>query len=51
MKALNQAVGVAAMCLQEEASVRPLIADVVMALSFLALDPASEAHATPGVGH
>ncbi|RWR97559.1 putative serine/threonine-protein kinase PBL26 [Cinnamomum micranthum f. kanehirae] len=34
-KGLNQAVAVAAMCIQEEASVRPLIADVVIALSFL----------------
>ncbi|KAJ8639206.1 hypothetical protein MRB53_015900 [Persea americana] len=34
-KGLNQAVAVAAMCLQEEASVRPLITDVVIALSFL----------------
>ncbi|XP_020102275.1 probable serine/threonine-protein kinase PBL26 [Ananas comosus] len=38
-KGLNQAVAVAAMCLQEEASVRPLMADVVMALSFLATGP------------
>ncbi|WOL04814.1 serine/threonine-protein kinase [Canna indica] len=34
-KGLNQAVAVAAMCLQEEASARPLIADVTVALSFL----------------
>ncbi|XP_072961076.1 probable serine/threonine-protein kinase PBL25 [Typha angustifolia] len=34
-RGLNQAVAVAAMCLQEEASVRPLMADVVVALSFL----------------
>ncbi|CAL9051563.1 unnamed protein product [Musa banksii] len=34
-KGLSQAVAVAAMCLQEEASVRPLMADVVMTLSFL----------------
>ncbi|XXG61926.1 hypothetical protein AAC387_Pa05g0408 [Persea americana] len=33
-KGLNQAVAVAAMCLQEEASVRPLITDVVIALVF-----------------
>ncbi|GAB4855811.1 hypothetical protein Ancab_024456 [Ancistrocladus abbreviatus] len=32
---LNQAVGIAAMCLQEEASVRPFISDVVAALSFI----------------
>ncbi|WOL16595.1 serine/threonine-protein kinase [Canna indica] len=43
-KGLSQAVTLAAMCLQEEASVRPVMADVVMALSFLTgspqLDPA-----------
>lgn len=37
MTGLNQAVGICAMCLQEEASVRPLIGDVVAALSFLAI--------------
>ncbi|CAN4105779.1 unnamed protein product [Withania somnifera] len=35
VKSLNQAVGVTAMCLQEEPTVRPLISDVVAALSFL----------------
>ncbi|CAM8966191.1 unnamed protein product [Rhodiola kirilowii] len=35
-KGLNQAVAIAAMCLQEEASVRPLIADIAPALGFLA---------------
>ncbi|KAL5994280.1 putative serine/threonine-protein kinase pbl26 [Asimina triloba] len=39
VRGLNQAVAVAAMCLQEEAAVRPLIADVVTALSFLATAP------------
>ncbi|KAK4764144.1 hypothetical protein SAY87_013582 [Trapa incisa] len=34
-KALNQAVATAAICLQEEASVRPLMSDVVTTLSFL----------------
>ncbi|KAF2292633.1 hypothetical protein GH714_026140 [Hevea brasiliensis] len=34
VRALNQAVAVAAMCLQEEAGVRPLMSDVVRALSF-----------------
>ncbi|XP_051119882.1 probable serine/threonine-protein kinase PBL25 [Andrographis paniculata] len=34
--ALNQAVGVASMCIQDEPSVRPLIADAVAALTFLA---------------
>ncbi|GAB2211733.1 hypothetical protein Drorol1_Dr00025066 [Drosera rotundifolia] len=32
---LNQAVGIAAMCLQEESMVRPLIGDVVAVLSFI----------------
>ncbi|KAL2526299.1 Serine/threonine-protein kinase [Abeliophyllum distichum] len=36
---LSQAVGAAAMCLQEEPSVRPLISDVVAALAFLAMAP------------
>ncbi|XP_074320964.1 putative serine/threonine-protein kinase PBL25 [Silene latifolia] len=37
VKCLNQAVGICAMCLQEEPSVRPLIGDVVAALSFLSI--------------
>ncbi|CAK9162377.1 unnamed protein product [Ilex paraguariensis] len=40
-RSLNQAVAVAAMCLQEDASVRPLISDVVTALSFLGVGPAT----------
>lgn len=36
-RGLNQAVAIAAMCLQDEASVRPLISDVVTALSFLSV--------------
>ncbi|XP_021719677.1 probable serine/threonine-protein kinase PBL23 isoform X1 [Chenopodium quinoa] len=35
VKSLYQALAVAAMCLQEEASTRPLISDVVTALAFL----------------
>lgn len=35
VKGLYQALAVAAMCLQEEASTRPLISDVVTALEFL----------------
>ncbi|WOH11667.1 hypothetical protein DCAR_0831157 [Daucus carota subsp. sativus] len=35
VKSLNQAIGIAAMCLQEEPTVRPFIGDVVTALSFL----------------
>ncbi|KAL0284249.1 UNVERIFIED_CONTAM: putative serine/threonine-protein kinase PBL26 [Sesamum angustifolium] len=38
-KSFNQAVAVAAMCLQEEAEVRPLISDVVTALSHLWVEP------------
>ncbi|GMI78892.1 hypothetical protein HRI_001558500 [Hibiscus trionum] len=34
---LNQAVGIAAMCLQDEAAARPLMSDVVTALSFLSM--------------
>ena len=36
VKALYQALAVAAMCLQEEAATRPLISDVVTTLEFLA---------------
>lgn len=43
-KDLNQAVGVAAMCLQEEASVRPYMSDAVVALGFLAEIPAGYKH-------
>ncbi|KDP26398.1 hypothetical protein JCGZ_17556 [Jatropha curcas] len=39
VRALNQAVAVAAMCLQEEAPVRPLISDVVSALTVLGAGP------------
>lgn len=39
VRGLNQAVAVAAMCLNEEASVRPLMSDVVTALSFLGTEP------------
>ncbi|KAL0362808.1 UNVERIFIED_CONTAM: putative serine/threonine-protein kinase PBL23 [Sesamum calycinum] len=37
-KALYQALAVAAMCLQEDASTRPMITDVVTALEFLSID-------------
>lgn len=37
-RSLNQAVAVAAMCLQEEPSARPLMSDVVTTLSFLSQD-------------
>jgi serine/threonine-protein kinase PBS1 len=49
-KALNQVVAMAAMCLQEEDSVRPLMADVVMTLGFLMSmppDPPSPAVVAP----
>ncbi|KMS94830.1 hypothetical protein BVRB_014920, partial [Beta vulgaris subsp. vulgaris] len=39
VKGLNQAVAIAAMCLQEEETARPLMSDVVTALSFLTLSP------------
>lgn len=44
MRGLNQAVAVAAMCLHEEATARPLISDVVTALSFLG---AETTHSSP----
>ncbi|KAK8588432.1 hypothetical protein V6N12_022874 [Hibiscus sabdariffa] len=44
VKGLQQAVAVAAMCLQEEAEVRPLIRDVVSVLSCLANDPDADAN-------
>uniref|UniRef100_A0A6N2KHR0 Protein kinase domain-containing protein n=1 Tax=Salix viminalis TaxID=40686 RepID=A0A6N2KHR0_SALVM len=44
-KSLYQALAIAAMCIQEEADRRPLIADVVMALEYLAM-PIDEKKAT-----
>lgn len=41
-KALYQALEVAAMCLQEEATMRPLISDVVTALEYLSMDKSQE---------
>ncbi|KAK4746358.1 hypothetical protein SAY87_012670 [Trapa incisa] len=41
-KGLYQALAVAAMCLQEEATARPLISDVVTALGYLAQDKTNE---------
>ncbi|XP_021758851.1 probable serine/threonine-protein kinase PBL23 [Chenopodium quinoa] len=38
MKNLYQALGIAAMCLQEEASTRPYISDVVIALEYLSTE-------------
>ncbi|KAJ4981503.1 hypothetical protein NE237_032340 [Protea cynaroides] len=42
IKGLYQALAVAAMCLQEEASTRPLISDVVTALEYLAAPDAED---------
>ncbi|KAL6501204.1 hypothetical protein OROHE_025067 [Orobanche hederae] len=42
INSLNQVVGIASMCLQEEPSVRPLITDIVATLSFLATAPPDE---------
>ncbi|EOA30232.1 hypothetical protein CARUB_v10013354mg [Capsella rubella] len=36
-RGLNQAVAIASMCVQEEAAARPLISDVMVALSFLSM--------------
>ncbi|KAJ8555996.1 hypothetical protein K7X08_022754 [Anisodus acutangulus] len=41
-KGLCQALAIAAMCLQQEASVRPLISDVVTALAFLSVNKKKE---------
>ncbi|KAJ8535665.1 hypothetical protein K7X08_023385 [Anisodus acutangulus] len=38
-KSFNQAVAIAAMCLQDDPAVRPLISDVVTALSYLGEEP------------
>ncbi|KAK7258582.1 hypothetical protein RIF29_24163 [Crotalaria pallida] len=45
-KDLNQVVAIAAMCLQEESAARPLMSDVVTALSFLSTSP-EEGQAPP----
>ncbi|KAL9345871.1 hypothetical protein Peur_060724 [Populus x canadensis] len=45
LRGLYQALAVAAMCLQEEALTRPLMADVVTALKFLAVNDAPEERA------
>ncbi|XP_019453065.1 PREDICTED: probable serine/threonine-protein kinase PBL26 isoform X3 [Lupinus angustifolius] len=42
-KDLNQVVAIAAMCLQEEPEARPLMSDVVTALSFLSIVPPTDA--------
>lgn len=50
VRGLYQALAVASMCIQEEAATRPLIADVVTALSYLA-SQAYDPSATPAAGH
>ncbi|KAK8640172.1 hypothetical protein V6N13_007931 [Hibiscus sabdariffa] len=42
-KGLHQAVAVAAMCLRDDAAVRPTMNDVVIALSFLGNGPTADA--------
>lgn len=50
MRGLYQALAVASMCIQEQAAGRPLIGDVVTALSYLA-NQAYEPSTTPGQGY
>ncbi|GMJ03318.1 avrPphB susceptible 1 [Hibiscus trionum] len=53
MRGLYQALAVASMCIQEEAATRPLIGDVVTALSYLAnqaYDPNTTGHGNRGSG-
>ena len=53
MRGLYQALAVAAMCLQEQAATRPLIGDVVTALTYLAsqtYDPNSPSNQSNRVG-
>ncbi|KAM5563134.1 putative serine/threonine-protein kinase PBL26 [Rosa sericea] len=47
VRALNQAVAVAAMCLHDEAPARPLMRDVVSALSFLGTDDEESVPGSP----
>ncbi|XP_061364187.1 serine/threonine-protein kinase PBS1-like isoform X2 [Gastrolobium bilobum] len=53
MRGLYQALAVASMCIQEQAAARPLIGDVVTALSYLAnqaYDPNNAGHGYRGAG-
>lgn len=53
MRGLYQALAVASMCIQEQAATRPLIGDVVTALSYLAnqaYDPNASGHSYRGSG-
>lgn len=47
IRALNQAIAVSAMCLHEEAPARPLMSDVVSALSFLGADDDQDTTISP----
>ncbi|XP_074315808.1 putative serine/threonine-protein kinase PBL26 [Silene latifolia] len=47
LKGLNQAVAIASMCLQEEAAVRPVMCDVVSALSYLTVVPKDDGTTSP----
>lgn len=47
VKSLNKAIAVAAMCVQEEATARPLMSDVVSALKFLGEDEEKDENAAP----
>ncbi|KAL6564008.1 putative serine/threonine-protein kinase pbl26 [Orobanche hederae] len=46
-KNFNQAIAIAAMCLQEDATIRPLIRDVVTALSCLPSEPPETRYCSP----
>ncbi|KAJ0243638.1 Receptor-like kinase LIP1 [Hirschfeldia incana] len=46
-RGLNQAVAITSMCLQEEPSARPLISDVMVALSFLSMSTEGVSTAVP----
>ncbi|KAH9621452.1 hypothetical protein KSS87_011590 [Heliosperma pusillum] len=47
LKGLNQAVAIASMCLQDEAAVRPVMCDVVSALSYLTVVPKDDGTTSP----
>lgn len=51
MRGLYQALAVASMCIQEQAAARPLIGDVVTALSYLANQAYDPSAAAPGHGY
>ncbi|KAL2505983.1 Protein kinase superfamily protein [Abeliophyllum distichum] len=51
VRSLHHAVAITAMCLQEQASFRPLISDIVMALEYLASQAADSSDSHKGVSH